>query len=179
MTEAVYTIEGQQRDETGCSPTGTLCFNPPGSGHQITDSTGFFLIAYKSPPDFERTDLIQAYRPIRLNLLDGIEGYPFKAVQNSVEVCSIPLKESDVRSQLIKSASSTCYHYSGNYLLVLKGCCCINGEDLSDGSLVTAMGTAPQSYAISCRSGGSCLLLGLAFSDRNLPKLVGIRSLRW
>ncbi|MEO0408601.1 MAG: cupin domain-containing protein, partial [Cyanobacteria bacterium P01_A01_bin.135] len=38
MTEAVYVIEGQQRDEKGCYPTGSLYFNPPGSGHAISES---------------------------------------------------------------------------------------------------------------------------------------------
>jgi len=57
-TESVYVIDGTQTDAKGVYPTGTVYFNPPGSGHQITNSTGFFILAYAAPPDFTSTSLI-------------------------------------------------------------------------------------------------------------------------
>src|SRR3954452_14402017 len=51
-TESVYVIDGTQTDAKGTYPTGTVYFNPPGSGHQITDSSGFFVLAYAAPPHF-------------------------------------------------------------------------------------------------------------------------------
>src|SRR4029077_2717917 len=41
-TESVYVIDGTQTDAKGVYPTGTVYFNPPGSGHAITHSSGFF-----------------------------------------------------------------------------------------------------------------------------------------
>ncbi|HEX2671408.1 MAG TPA: cupin domain-containing protein, partial [Polyangiaceae bacterium] len=54
-TESVYVIDGTQTDAKGVYSDGTVYFNPPGSGHQITDSNGFFLLAYAAPPDFVNT----------------------------------------------------------------------------------------------------------------------------
>ncbi|HTV22992.1 MAG TPA: cupin domain-containing protein, partial [Polyangiaceae bacterium] len=38
-TESVYVIDGTQTDAKGVYPTGTVYFNPPGSGHAISDSS--------------------------------------------------------------------------------------------------------------------------------------------
>ena len=66
MTESVYTIDGTQTDAKGVYPTGSLYFNPPESGHKITNSTGFFILAYASPPDFSNTDKIKPYTPVQM-----------------------------------------------------------------------------------------------------------------
>ena len=39
-TEAVYVIDGAQTDGKGSYAKGTIYFNPPGSGHEIKDSSG-------------------------------------------------------------------------------------------------------------------------------------------
>ena len=44
-TESVFVIDGTQTDGKGVYPTGTVYFNPPGSGHEIMHSSGFFLLA--------------------------------------------------------------------------------------------------------------------------------------
>src|SRR4051812_39497323 len=55
-TEAVYVIDGAQTDGKGTYATGTVYFNPPGSGHALENSFGFFLLAYAAAPDFKNTD---------------------------------------------------------------------------------------------------------------------------
>src|SRR6478752_7846847 len=70
-TESVYVIHGTQTDAKGVYTDGTVYFNPPGSGHQITDSSGFFLLAYAAPPDFANTGLIEAYEPVRIDTTDA------------------------------------------------------------------------------------------------------------
>jgi len=62
-TESVYVIDGTQTDARELIHW-TVYFNPPGSGHQVTDSTGFFILAYAAPPDFANTNLIGDYTPI-------------------------------------------------------------------------------------------------------------------
>src|SRR5438477_9009940 len=66
-TESVFVIDGTQTDGKGVYPTGTVYFNPPGSGHEIMHSSGFFLLAYAAPPDFANTSLIGEYTPIRID----------------------------------------------------------------------------------------------------------------
>lgn len=166
MTESVYTIDGTQTDAKGVYPTGSLYFNPPGSGHQITNSTGFFILAYAAPPDFTRTNLIQAYTPIQISTAtpDFETHYPFKAVKGGVSIYSIPLdSKGGMSSQFIKITSSQSYEYIGNYLLVLKGRCTIDGTAFSKNMLVVAKTVEPQSYKVSTVKGNSCLALGLSF----------------
>jgi hypothetical protein len=93
MTESVYTIDGTQTDAKGAYPTGSLYFNPPGSGHEVSDSTGFFILAYAAPPDFAHTNLIEEYTPVQINTADpDFETlYPFEPKQDGVSVYSIPL----------------------------------------------------------------------------------------
>jgi hypothetical protein len=44
-TESVYVIDGTQTDAKGTYTDGTVYFNPPTSGHAISASSGFFLLA--------------------------------------------------------------------------------------------------------------------------------------
>jgi ChrR Cupin-like domain len=106
MTESVYAIDGTQTDAKGVYPTGSLYFNPPGSGHEISDSTGFFILAYASPPDFTNTALIEEYTPVQINTADpNLETtYAFETVQEGVSIYTIPLDpEGGMSSQFIKS----------------------------------------------------------------------------
>jgi hypothetical protein len=166
MTESVYTIDGTQTDAQGVYPTGSLYFNPPGSGHQISDSTGFFILAYAAPPDFTNIDLIQDYTPVQVNTTDpNLESlYDFETVQDGVLVYPIPLdSQGGMSSELIQTTSSQTYEYTGNYLLVLRGRCSIDGMTFDENMLVVAKTIENQSYQVSTSEGNACLLLGLAF----------------
>lgn len=166
MTESVYTIAGTQTDAKGVYPTGSLYFNPPGSGHAVSDSSGFFILAYAAPPDFANTALIQDYTPIQINTADpALESrYPFEAVQAGVSVYTLPLDPSGgMSSQFIKSTTLESYEYTGNYLLVLRGSCMIDGTLFNPNMLVVAPTIETQAYHISAAEGHDCLALGLAF----------------
>lgn len=166
MTESVYAIDGTQTDAKGVYPTGSLYFNPPGSGHQISNSTGFFVLAYAAPPDFTHTDLIQDYTPVQINTADpNLETiYPFETVQDGVSVYSIPLDpQGGMSSEFIKTTSSQAYEYTGNYLLVLRGSCTIDGTSFDERKLVVATTIETQSYSVSATDGSPCLALGLSF----------------
>ncbi|EDX87682.1 hypothetical protein S7335_5392 [Synechococcus sp. PCC 7335] len=166
MTESVYTIEGAQTDAKGTYPTGSLYFNPPGSGHEISDSSGFFILAYASPPDFDNTDEIEDYIPVQIDTaapnLEDI--YPFTEVQDNVQRYDIPLDpEGGMSALFIKSTSEESYQYAGNYLLVLEGSCSIDGTAYSEKMLVVSNTIEPQAYQVSTSEGSSCLFLGLSF----------------
>lgn len=166
MTESVYAIDGTQTDAKGVYPSGSLYFNPPGSGHQISNSSGFFLLAYAAPPDFANTNLIKDYTPVQINTADpDLETlYPFDAVQDGVSIHSIPLDpQGGMSSQFIQTSSSQSYKYTGNYLLVLRGECTINGTTFSENILVVAKTIETQDYNVSSAEGNSCLALGLSF----------------
>lgn len=166
MTESVYAIDGTQTDAKGVYPTGSLYFNPPGSGHEITNSTGFFVLAYASPPDFANTDLIEEYTPVQINTADPeLEtAYPFEEMQDGISVYDVPLDpEGGMSSQFISSTSPETYDYVGNYLLVLRGTCSIDGTSFSEKMLVVATTTETQLYEVSAPEDSSCLALGLSF----------------
>lgn len=166
MTESVYTINGSQTDAKGIYPTGSLYFNPPESGHKISNSTGFFILAYASPPDFKNIDKIKPYTPIQINTLDpDLENkYAFTNPKSGVKVYNIPLDpKGGMSSQIIKSTSLTSYGYSGNYLLVLKGSCNIDGRIFKKDMLIVAKTIKTESYKLSATKDQSCLALGLSF----------------
>ena len=171
MTESVYTIEGTQTDAKGVYPTGSLYFNPPGSGHEISDSTGFFILAYASPPDFTNTDLIEDYTPIQIDTSDPeLEDiYPFENQREGLGTYNIPLDpQGGMSAQFIKSTSPQSYQYQGNYLLVLRGSCNIDGTAFNEKMLVVATTVEPQSYEVSTDEDSSCLALGLSFLNTDL-----------
>jgi hypothetical protein len=166
MTESVYTISGSQTDAKGVYPTGSLYFNPPESGHKISNSTGFFILAYASPPDFKNIDKIKPYTPIQINTLDPDleKTYGFTNPKSGVKVYNIPLDpKGGMSSQIIKSTSLTSYGYSGNYLLVLKGSCNIDGRIFKKDMLIVAKTIKTESYKLSATKDQSCLALGLSF----------------
>ena len=166
MTEAVYAISGTQTDGQGTYATGSLYFNPPGSSHTISESTGFFLLAYASPPDFDNTAAIEDFIPVHINTAQlGLETrYPFTTQQDGVRTYNIPLVPTGgISAQLIQSTALESYTYVGNYLLVLEGRCCIDGMPFDQQMLVVANTVAAQSYQISAVAGHSCLVFGLSF----------------
>ncbi len=162
-TESVYVIDGTQTDDKGTYPTGTVYFNPPGSGHQVTNSTGFFLLAYAAPPDFADTDLIGEYTPIRIDTTD-LTDYPFDEQQTGVQTFSPALdSEGGLSAEFIKSTSRDAFTYSGNYLLVLGGSCQIDGQSYGVKQLLVAKTVDPLAYRISAAEGAACLALGVSF----------------
>ena len=166
MTEAVYAIAGTQTDVQGVYATGSLYFNPPGSSHAISYSTGFFLLAYASPPDFENATSIEDFTPVHINTAEPHweARYPFTTRQDGVRTYDIPLAPAGgLSAQLIQSTTPESYAYNGNYLLVLEGRCCIDGRYFDPQMLVVAHTVAAQSYRISAVAGHACLVFGLSF----------------
>jgi hypothetical protein len=165
-TESVFVIDGTQTDAKGTYPTGTVYFNPPGSGHQVTNSTGFFVLAYAAPPDFASTDLIGEYTPIRIDTTDPdlTTTYPFEEQQAGVKTFSPALdSEGGLSAEFIETTSSAAYTYTGNYLLVLKGSCEIDGTTYAEQRLVVAKGVVSLPYAVSASKDATCLAMGVSF----------------
>jgi quercetin dioxygenase-like cupin family protein len=165
-TESVYVIDGTQTDAKGTYPTGTVYFNPPGSGHEIMKSSGFFILAYASPPDFAATDQIEEYTPIRIDTEDPelTTNHPFEAVETGVRVFTPPLDSAGgLSAELIELTSSESYDYEGNYLVVLEGRCEVDGVTLSEDMLVVAKAVAPEPYKVAASQDGSCLAMGVSF----------------
>jgi ChrR Cupin-like domain len=166
-TESVYVIDGTQTDAKGVYPTGTVYFNPPGSGHQITDSSGFFLLAYASPPDFEHTDLIGEYTPVRIDTADPNFGVlqPFQPAGTGTLAFAPGLDGmGGLSADFIEATSSTGdYGYTGNYVLVLDGSCDIDGVSFAKDMLVVAKEVKPQHYKIRATENMSCFAMGVSF----------------
>jgi hypothetical protein len=165
-TESVYVIDGTQTDAKGVYTNGTVYFNPPGSGHQITNSSGFFILAYAAPPDFTNTNLIEEYTPVRIDTTaaDLTTTYTFAEKGPGIRSYAVPLAElGGLEAELIETTSAEAYAFEGNYLLVLKGSCDIEGVSFATGTLVVAKSIVPQPYAINATADSSCLAMGVSF----------------
>ena len=169
-TESVYVIDGTQTDAKGVYPTGTVYFNPPGSGHQISDSSGFFVLAYASPPDFANTASIGEYSPLRIDTTDPelMTKYPFEEKAAGLRAFEAPLDSAGGMSgQFIEIAASDVEHtFTGNYLLVLGGRCAIDGATLEPQRLVVAKTIEPQPFSLAAAAQSSCLAMGVSFRGR-------------
>lgn len=166
QTESVYVIDGTQTDAKGSYPTGTAYFNPPRSGHEISDSSGFFVLAYAAPPDFTSTDEIEPYTPLRIDTeaSDLLETYPFEAKGDGISVFPVPLdSEGGLSAELIEVSGADSYPYTGNYVLVLKGSCDIEGKTLAEDSLVVAKAVEPELYRLAPSKDSTCLAMGVSF----------------
>ena len=52
--EVVYVVSGEQTDERGTYPAGTLVVNPPGIGHTVKSANGcVVLIVWERPVEFD------------------------------------------------------------------------------------------------------------------------------
>jgi hypothetical protein len=166
-TESVYVIDGTQTDAKGVYPTGTVYFNPPGSGHAVTHSSGFFILAYASPPDFKRTDLIQDYTPLRFDTAapDFVSAHPFEQKRAGVRTFQAPLDSAGgMSAEFIELTSpDSDYEYWGNYLLVLQGSCTIQGATLGKEMLVVAKTVVPQPFQLTVGQDATCLAMGVSF----------------
>jgi hypothetical protein len=159
-TESVYVIDGTQTDGKG------LYFNPPGSGHAISNSSGFFILAYASPPDFSNTALIGDYQPVRVDTASAkLETeLAFKKDDSGARVHALALDPAGgMSAELINVEASARYTYRGNYLLTLKGSCEIEGGSIGEGMLVVAATVQPQRYAMRATEGNACTALGVSF----------------
>lgn len=164
-TESVYVVDGTQTDAKGVYPTGTLYFNPPGSGHEITNSSGFFILAYASPPDFGSTDRIGEYTPVRIDTRASelASAHAFEPAASGARVFTMPLDaEGGMTGQLLEVAAPSEHEYVGNYLLVLEGSCRIDGALHGREVLVVGTNVAPRRFTLSAAD-GPCLALGVSF----------------
>ena len=164
QTESVYVIDGTQTDDKGSYPTGTVYFNPPGSGHAIRDSSGFFLLAYASPPDFMKTDAIESYTPIRIDTRANMkEEYSFEEKEAAVATFAPALDAAGGMSAIfVSTSSSDAYTLRANYLTVIDGTCIVDGTKHKAGMLVVTKSIAPQPFALAA-DGGECLALSVSF----------------
>jgi anti-sigma factor ChrR (cupin superfamily) len=48
--EHIYVLTGEQSDERGTYPVGTLVVNPPGSQHDVQSATGCVVLVIKEQP---------------------------------------------------------------------------------------------------------------------------------
>jgi ChrR Cupin-like domain len=165
-TESVYVIDGTQTDAKGVYETGTVYFNPPGSGHEIKDSSGFFLLAYAAPPDFAGTDMIGEYTPVRIDTSDDdlTGAHAFEEQKAGIRTFAVPVDgDGGMSARLIEVTAADSYAYTGNYLLVVRGSCVIGGEKLGPNKLVVSKTVEPQPYEVSASKGGECLAMGVSF----------------
>ena len=165
-TESVYVIDGTQTDAKDTYPTGTVYFNPPGSGHEISDSSGFFLLAYAAPPDFTATDSIEEYEPVRIDTEaeDLSTEYPFEEVAADVAKFEVPLEEDGgMSAELIETSSGDDYTFTGNYVLVLEGSCKVDGESYAEDMLVVTKDVEPTPFIVTATPDSTCLALGVSF----------------
>ena len=165
-TESVYVVDGSQTDAKGTYPTGSMYFNPPGSGHQVTDSSGFFLLAYAAPPDFANTALIGEYTPVRIDTTseDFTSMYPFEKKKDGVRTFEAPLDvEGGMSAEFIELGSAKKYDYTGNYVLVLQGECEIEGSEYGENKVVVTKTVDTQPFSVAAPKGSSCLAVGVSF----------------
>jgi ChrR Cupin-like domain len=166
-TESVYVIDGTSTDAKGVYPTGTVNFNPPGSGHEVKDATGFLILAYASPPDFAKTSLIGEYMPLRIDTAaPNLTGrYSFEPRKTGVRTFMAPLDDmGGLSAEFVETTSSENYGYKGNYLLVLEGSCSIEGRTFGKNMLVVSKTVEPQTYNVTApKNGSSCLAMGVSF----------------
>jgi hypothetical protein len=167
-TESVYVIDGTQTDAKGVYGTETVYFNPPGSGHEIMKSSGFFVLAYAAPPDFANTSLIGEYTPIRIdtNAPDLTSQYLFEPKGEGARAYVPPLDSAGgLSAQLVEITSSRSYPFKGNYVLVLEGTCNFEGTHLGEDTLVVASTVMPLTYQVSALPNQTCLAMGVSFPD--------------
>ena len=167
-TESVYVIDGTQTDAKGTYETGTVYFNPPGSGHQVSDSSGFFLLAYSAPPDFseEAVATIEEYEPVTIDTEDDElkEAYDFEDAQTDVATFSVPTQEGGgLNAAIIETSSAEDFTYTGNYVLVLEGSCVIDGVPYEENMLIVEKELVPVPFVVTAASESTCLALGVSF----------------
>ena len=165
-TESVYVMAGAQTDGKGTYSQGTVYFNPPGSAHEIQDSSGFFLLAYAAAPDFEHTSELAQYTPVRIDTTDptSMRGASLAPAGSGVRTLDVALDGAGGMSgRLIElTLPEDRYEYVGNYLLVLDGSCQLEHATLGKRSLAVTKGVKPETFQLAT-AGGPCRVLGVSF----------------
>lgn len=156
-TESIYVIDGAQSDPKGKYERGSFYFNPPGSGHNVFDSAGLFLLSYAAPPDFKNTAAIGAYEPV---VIPDASKLALGACSDGTACKELPLAgDGGMRARFVKPEDTVAL--SANLLLVLSGSCTIAGQSIVADTLIVTKSTDPASYPIT--PGSDCLLFQLAF----------------
>jgi hypothetical protein len=157
-TESIFVVDGAQADPKGKYEKGSFYFNPPGSGHNVFDSAGLFLLSYAAPPDFKKTDAIGAYEP----LLVGADyaQLAFTRCADGSQCKELALAaDGGMSARFVKPQAKSAVF--ANVLLVLQGSCTIDGKPVAADTLVVTKSTDPASYQVA--PGADCLLFELAF----------------
>jgi hypothetical protein len=164
-TESVYVIDGSQADGKGSYNTGTVYFNPPGSGHAVKDSAGFFVLSYAAPPDFAKTALIGEYTPVKVDTAsaDFERSALFHDKAPGLRVADLGLDPKGGMQSQFMHLSSGHTKYSGSYVMVVKGSCSIDGAAYNKGVVLVTKTGAPQSFDLGVGAGGNCMALGMSF----------------
>ncbi|HEX4352481.1 MAG TPA: hypothetical protein VHZ95_06195, partial [Polyangiales bacterium] len=66
-------------------------------------------------------------------------------------------------AEFIEITSSESYDYSGNYLLIIRGTCDIEGMTLGKDRVVVSNTIEPQPYKLTKSNDDSCLAMGVSF----------------
>jgi ChrR Cupin-like domain len=157
-TESIFVIDGAQSDPKGAYGKGSFYFNPPGSGHNIFDSSGLFLLSYAAPPDFKRTAEIGPYEPLVFGADYG--KLPLAPCSDGSACYALPLSaDGGMSGSYVKPAAPVML--TANVLLVLEGSCTIGGQAVAADTLVVTKATEPATYQVA--SAKDCLLFQLAF----------------
>jgi hypothetical protein len=159
-TESIFVIDGAQSDAKGTYDKGSFYFNPPGSGHDISNSAGLFLLSYAAPPDFKRTAEIGPYENVAVSA-----DYSKLALSPCAEgsACLVlPLAPDGGMSARFVQPKASAVTLTANVLLILRGSCVVAGQTLPADTLVVRKDTQPGTYQLSAAE-GDCLLFELAF----------------
>lgn len=158
-------VNGTQADNKGVYPTGSVYFNPPGSGHSVWDSSGFFLLSYAAPPDFGSTDLISYdYTPVIIDTAQetgNMTQVTTLVADNGHTEYRVPLDETGGMSAVFIEGLETPHTYQGNFVLVLQGPCMVNGKEYGEQMLIVAKGIPTISFELQ---GSDCKVHGIAFT---------------
>jgi hypothetical protein len=159
-TETIFVIDGTQTDSKGTYEKGSFYFNPPGSGHAISDSSGLFLLTYAAPPDFQRTADIAAYEHVVVGA--DYARLPLTSCDDGSQCYVPPLaRDGGLRSRFVKLRTSP-VTLTANVVLVLQGACVVRGQALQADTLVVHKSSEPGRYQVAA-SGAECLLHEMAF----------------
>jgi hypothetical protein len=111
--------------------------------------------------------LIGDYTPVRIDTAaeDLTSTYPFEEKATGVRTFAPPLDGAGgMNAEFIEITSAKVYDYTGNYLLVVKGSCDIEGITFGEDRVVVSKTVEPQPYKVSASKGSSCLAMGVSFS---------------
>lgn len=113
-----------------------------------------------------KTNLIGPYTPVRIDTsaADLTTQLAFSPKSMGVRTYAPPLDATGgLKAELIEITAAVDYEFKGNYLLVLKGSCQIQGMTYGEDILVVTRGVVPLAYQIAAPPASSCLAMGVGF----------------